>query len=78
MQWKLFSIFFINSTETVVYQGCLEQLSEELRNKCNPGLQVIDQQKSPKVSECLKCNGNLCNNLASETFNCILCDSNSV
>ncbi|TMW44282.1 hypothetical protein DOY81_010639 [Sarcophaga bullata] len=63
--------------QTVVYQGCLEQLSEELRNKCNTGLQVIDKQNSSKLPECFKCNGNLCNNLASETFNCIQCDSSS-
>lgn len=73
---KNICIYFL---ETVLAQGCLEQLSEELRKKCqdkNIGdLQTLD---SKELSECYKCNQNLCNNLASSTFECIQCDSENV
>ncbi|XP_037828601.1 uncharacterized protein LOC119616318 [Lucilia sericata] len=60
--------------QTILAQGCLEQLSEELRNKCGSEAQFQDSKES---NECFKCNENLCNNLASSSFECIQCDSNN-
>lgn len=54
-------------------QGCLEQLSEDLRNKCDDGAETDGE-----LSECVKCNENLCNNMASKSFECIQCDSENV
>ncbi|KAM7344562.1 uncharacterized protein ACRADG_011240 [Cochliomyia hominivorax] len=60
--------------QTILAQGCFEQLSEELRNKC-----VDDDNRSlensEELSECVKCNENLCNNLGSNSFKCVQCDS---
>ncbi|KAI8119007.1 hypothetical protein FF38_10566 [Lucilia cuprina] len=60
--------------QTILAQGCLEQLSEELRNKCGVETRT---QVFKESNECYKCNENLCNNLASSSFKCIQCDSDN-
>lgn len=69
----------ISFLETVLAQGCLEQLSEELRTKCeNKVVSDSQTENSEELNECFKCNNNLCNNLGSSSFECIQCDSDNV
>lgn len=57
--------------ETIQAQGCLENLAEDLRMKCN-------SDDVENMSECHKCNDNLCNNMAASSFECVQCDSKTV
>uniref|UniRef100_A0A1L8EAS7 Putative hyphally regulated cell wall protein 1-like isoform x2 n=2 Tax=Haematobia irritans TaxID=7368 RepID=A0A1L8EAS7_HAEIR len=54
--------------ETIRAQGCLENIPEKLRNKCEGN--TIDSLK-----ECHKCSENLCNVWAPSSYECVQCDS---
>lgn len=58
-------------SETIQAQGCMENLAENLRSKCS-------SDDVDALNECHKCNGNLCNKWAANSFQCIQCDSATV
>ncbi|EDW00882.1 uncharacterized protein LOC6559683 [Drosophila grimshawi] len=49
----------------VLYMGCSLEIPVELRQRCD----------SPNNGSCFKCNSNRCNDVGSERFACVQCDS---
>ncbi|XP_037949178.1 cell wall protein IFF6-like isoform X2 [Teleopsis dalmanni] len=56
--------------QSVQAQGCYQQLSLELRTRCQ-ATDEIDQSES----DCHMCDADLCNNVGTKAFECLQCDS---
>ncbi|CAD7013299.1 unnamed protein product [Ceratitis capitata] len=70
---------------TVLAQGCLGQLTSELRNKCEVSttesadpdeIATDDGEALPTTNQqCYQCREDLCNNVSADGFECVQCDS---